>query len=819
MKTRNRLLALIVVLAIVAISVTTIATAVLYKAAFRQQQQRLVELVGVRATAIEADARDKKTHLPAISAEDLSALVLEEARDVNTNYMGLGASGEFMLARREGESIVYLFRSRYRGAGNATQASPTIPWSSLLGEPMRLALSGRTGTSVGKDYLGVSVLAAYRPVASMNLGIVAKINLAEVRAPFLRAAAIAGGAAIVLVAAGALLLLNITRPIIEHGEHRELVFRSLFTAMNEGVATHQLVRNSDGTPVDYVITNVNPRYEAILGIERSQVIGRKSTQIYGTPEAPYLAEFAAVATTGRGMTFDTFFAPMAKHFHVSVVSFGRDTFATIFSDITESRRLRQERDGLFNLSLDLLCVASLDGRFRQVNPAFMGTLGWSETELLDSSWLDLVHPNDHETTVRAQSELAAGRPVHNLENRYRCKDGMYRWLSWNSMPLVSEDCVFCVVRDVTDLRRAEDALRKSNEWTSSILESISDAFLTLDDRLTVTYFNKAAAQLLHCDPRDILGRAFVDALPDLADSVLERHCRDALRSREFAAFETNIGREADTEWCDVRIYPCESGIAVYFQVTTERRRALDALAAYARELEQKNAEMEQFVYTVSHDLKSPLVTIQGFAGHIRDDAAAGRTDRLPRFVEHVQNAATRMRQLIDDLLDLSRIGRVMEPHRPIAVTPLVTRLVSELDSQLRQGNITVRVQPDMPAVTADPTRLLQIFQNLLVNAVEHGATATAPAIDVGAVMGDSEIRFFVRDNGPGVASEHQSRIFEIFQRLDARSAGTGVGLAIVKRAAELHGGRAWVESPAGEGATFWVAFPKSRLAAVEPAPA
>lgn len=246
----------------------------------------------------------------------------------------------------------------------------------------------------------------------------------------------------------------------------------------------------------------------------------------------------------------------------------------------------------------------------------------------------------------------------------------------------------------------------------------------------------------------------------------------------------------------------------------ERKRAQDALEKANAELRRKNVEMEQFVYTASHDLKSPLVTFLGFINYIKQDSKAGRYDRLAEFAGFIERAAHRMRNIIDDLLRLSRAGRVTGEPRPVEVASVVRAIVEEMGPQLVEKGATVEVDPQMPVLCSDPQRIWEVFQNLLVNALQYGCDGPAPVIEVGAVIEPPEVRYFVRDNGSGIASEYHDKIFGLFQRIDQRGDGTGVGLAIVRRIAEVHGGRAWVESAPGSGSTFWIAFP-SRLIVTE----
>ncbi len=216
------------------------------------------------------------------------------------------------------------------------------------------------------------------------------------------------------------------------------------------------------------------------------------------------------------------------------------------------------------------------------------------------------------------------------------------------------------------------------------------------------------------------------------------------------------------------------------------------------ELEAKNAELERFTYTVSHDLKSPLVTIKGFLGLLEKDALAGDHDRMRSDIERIKNAAATMNRLLDELLELSRVGRQINPSEDVALGEVARLAVELLAVEIEDRGVEVEITPDLPVVTGDRIRLLEVFQNLLANAVKFMGGESAPRIEIGVRRDDDPQIIFISDNGIGIDPRYQEKIFGLFERLDGQVEGTGVGLALVKRIVELHGGRIWIESP-GEG--------------------
>ncbi|NWG34652.1 MAG: GAF domain-containing protein [Chloroflexi bacterium] len=226
------------------------------------------------------------------------------------------------------------------------------------------------------------------------------------------------------------------------------------------------------------------------------------------------------------------------------------------------------------------------------------------------------------------------------------------------------------------------------------------------------------------------------------------------------------------------------------------------------ELEAKNAELERFTYTVSHDLKSPLFTIRGFLGYLEEDALAGNRERLQSDIRRITDATNKMQQLLNDLLELSRIGRLMNEPVEICFDDLAREAVELVHGRIMERGVAVHIDAGMPVVRGDKPRLIEVLQNLVDNAAKFMGDQPHPRVEIGCDgPRNGQWVFHVRDNGIGIAPEHHERIFGLFNKLDVKGEGTGIGLSLVKRIVEVHGGRIWVESEAGQGATFYFTLP------------
>jgi signal transduction histidine kinase len=221
------------------------------------------------------------------------------------------------------------------------------------------------------------------------------------------------------------------------------------------------------------------------------------------------------------------------------------------------------------------------------------------------------------------------------------------------------------------------------------------------------------------------------------------------------------------------------------------------------ELESKNAELERYTYTVSHDLKSPLITIKGFLGMLEKDIIKGDTERINKDMSHIHNAALKMNQLLDELLELSRVGKVVGTKKEVSLRDLANEALDLVGGQIEKQEVQVEIAPDLPVVYVDRRRLVEVFQNLIDNAVKHMDKQTELHIEIGVRQENGEDVYYVRDNGIGIEPRYHENVFGIFNKLDQTSDGTGIGLAIVKRIIEVHNGRIWIESEGeGKGTTF-----------------
>jgi|GEM_PF-3892281 len=467
------------------------------------------------------------------------------------------------------------------------------------------------------------------------------------------------------------------------------------------------------------------------------------------------------------------------------------------------------------------------------SPEFKAQLGYGPEAPWDSydDWERLLHPDDVPAALQILHDYFDGNlPEYESTFRLRHRDGSYRWILSKGKLYHDDDGkpvrMIGVHVDVTDYRTITEALRAGEQRLRKIIDTVPHMISIRDQEGRFVLANQALATAFGVSLDELTvngtGQVPTDRFPlhPTQQHVIETGTGRTCEEEPFTDAE---GRQRVLSSINVPFVDpsldARCALTVSVDITDRIRDQLELtqlavrLSEANREWQLKNRELEQFVYTVSHDLKAPLVTCRGFVGLLREDLADGKMDDVNDSLERIQNATQRMQLLIEDLLQFSRIGRICSEPEQIDMVALLKDLQADLTVQLQQADAQLEIAPDLPPCHADRRRMIEVFENLIVNAIDYGCPEPGAVIQVGGQTGPpGEVRYFVRDSGPGIAPEYQERIFGLFNRLQTDRKGTGVGLAIVAKIAQIHGGRAWVESRPGQGATFWLSLPDNRLA-------
>ena len=488
--------------------------------------------------------------------------------------------------------------------------------------------------------------------------------------------------------------------------------------------------------------------------------------------------------------------------------------------VTERRQaesaLRESEEkyrAIFENAIDGIFQSSPEERFLKINPAMANMYGFESPEAMICEVTDIatqliVEPRQRDELAR---RLAAGEQVAGFEMLNYRRDRSTFWISMNIQAVrdAGGNILYYegTLEDITKRKQALEAIIASEEKYRSLVENREIIIMTIDLEEKLQFMNHTAEGY---SLEQVLGSSIHDFISPESQSMVKRKFRNVIENKKAEAYELQgPGAHGPQTWYSTNVSPIFAdgkvvGLTLLTMDITERKQAEAEQARLIAELESKNAELTRFVYTVSHDLKSPLVTINGYLGYIEEDARSGNLKRLMRDTRRIQDATNKMHALLTELLELSRIGRVMNAAEDVPFADIVKDALEITRGQLESRRVTIRIQPDLPTIHGDRQRLIEVLQNLLDNAAKYMGAQPEPQIEIGQYGEvDGKSIFFVKDNGIGIAPEYHERVFGLFNKLDPASEGTGVGLALVKRIVEFHGGRIWVESELGKGSTFY----------------
>lgn len=811
---RGVILTLIMVLSISAAGGSTLV--LLYRVAFEKQRERLMEMVQSQARLMEAVARFDAVH----STEYPGGAKAASLQQITSGLSHFRGVGEFTLGRREGDAIVFLLRQR---AWDRYQPSP-IAFDSGLAEPMREALSGHAGTLIGRDYRGVQVLAAFEPVPILNLGVVAKVDIAEIRAPFIDAAVTSGAVGLVIVALGVSGFFAVGNPLVRQMVERERWFGAIVQQAGVGIA---LIDSASGTHV-----NANARYCEIAGLD-ADTLYRTSLESLLSPVGTDAAEQAGGQATDplapvRQGTVDVVtvegrcWRRDGKGGWVKLTACAADKtdgepgyIIAVLDDITERRQAEEIVNRFFEQPLTLHLIAGLDGTILRANRGWERALARPSASLEGRPFFELVHPDDLESTREEMARLARGDVTFYFENRYRHANGAYRWVAWSALASVEDGRVYAVGADITDRKRTEESLKQSEDRFQWFLSEVDDV-VWLSDASQLEFISDACERIYGL-PKDVFFRdseAWRKAIhPEDREAVLAELMRVDNRGRLRQEYRI-VRPDGTVRWLDDRKHfdrDDQGHILRMGGVATDvtDRKALEAaLAEKTTVLERSNMDLQQFAYIASHDLREPLRMVGSFM-QLLERNYGDRLDGTAReYIDFAVKGARRMDALIHDLLFYSRVQTHGQDFAVVDTEALVREALENLAPLLQDSGGTVDVAP-LPPILADGPQIIQLFQNLIGNGLKYRAPDRPIVVRVSATVAGRLATVRVQDNGIGIEPQHSEVIFQIFQRLHAQEAygGTGIGLAVCKRIVERHNGRIWVESEPGQGSTFCFTVP------------
>jgi PAS domain S-box-containing protein len=494
----------------------------------------------------------------------------------------------------------------------------------------------------------------------------------------------------------------------------------------------------------------------------------------------------------------------------------------VVRDVRESRRA-DEAMGLLaaivDSSQDAIIAKSLDGVILYWNTGAELLYGYSPDEAVGKNVSILIPEGMLDETTGLLGRIARGEAVEHFETARVRKDGSRVEVSLTLSPVRDRHgtvmAASVIARDVTERHRIEASIAANEAKFRGLLESAPDAMVIVDTAGQIVLVNHGAEELFGFRPDDLIGQPIELLLPRSTRARHVRH-RSAFLS-DPRARPMGVGLELSAVRADGSELPVEVSLSPLDTAEgplvsaairdISGRQEVGRRLARAADLERSNADLEAFAYMASHDLQEPLRKVTQFCQLLKQEYG-GRHEMADTYMDFAIDGASRMQQLINDLLELSRVGLSDVAREWVDMRVVVTKALEILREPLEETGAAVEIG-DMPRVFAAPSGLVQLYQNLVGNALKFRDPARVPVIRIGGERNSGEWRFWVTDNGIGLEPRHANRIFEAFRRLHDRSQypGTGIGLAICRRIVERHGGRIWVESQPGASSTFYWTIP------------
>ena len=442
-----------------------------------------------------------------------------------------------------------------------------------------------------------------------------------------------------------------------------------------------------------------------------------------------------------------------------------------------------------------------NGFIRQSNQTFAEMVGWESADLAGRSLAAFIDASD-QAVFRGRFKSFFNSPDgKSLDLSLQDRSGRrlaarvtarrdapaFPW----RQPSGDEPLLLVIVSDITERKQAEEELQR----LSLVAAHTTNAVFITDAEGRIEWVNPAFVRASGFSLAEVAGQDVCAVLRGAeTDPAAVGAIRAALAAGQGYEGELLSGhRDGSSFWIHLLLDPVQDAggrvtrfIGVQNDITARRLARL--------ELQEKNTELERFIYLVSHDLKSPLVTIKAFLGYLEQDLARADTARIAQDMAYMRSAADRMGQLLEELLDLSRVGRVARPPVRVGFQELAEEALRLTAGGIAERGVNVRLVETALTLVGDRARLLEIWQNLIENAVKYMGDQAVPDLEIGVERRGWEWVFYLRDNGMGIEPCYQEKVFGLFEKLDPKSEGTGLGLALVKRIVELYRGQIWLES-------------------------
>ena len=834
MTERRRIFLLIAIMTLSSLIIAGITMSLLYNTAIDEQKNRMTVMAQSMTRMIESVARFDMIYsgdYPNGSYEATLSQIVGAYKD----YKGFGKTGEFVLAKRREDKILYLLGHKQYESGSLNSD-----------EAMQRALSGLSGVMIGLDYRGKRVLAAYEPLTVLNLGIVTKIDMDEIKEPFMRAGRIASIVTFLLMIFCPFLFIRITEPLVSQlenqterleGMNRDLEqeikeCREIEEKLNNQMKFSESLLNAVPCPIFYKdrsgkYTGCNADFETFIGKSQEDIIGKTVYDIATAEIAVKYEEEDLELFRNPGKQVYEWKVKNAEG-SVKDVIFSKATFTNVggeiagligvildVSDIKAAEAALRESEKNFRTFFDtidhLLFVLDSRGNILKINLSVTKRLGFDKAELIGKNVL-MIHPEERrEEAARILADMFAGKEK-TCSVPLISKDGHYIPVeTWRFKGTWSgEEALFGVSKDISEIKASEEKYRV-------LVEQQEDVICRWLPDTTLTFVNGSYCRFFGKTSEELVNTKWLFFIPESSREEVKRFCESLTVNPKTYSYEhESVNAQGETRWQSWIDTPIISdGKVSEFQSVgrdiTERKKMETELRKAKEIAEAANRAKSEFLAMMSHEIRTPMNGVIGLADLL---IATKLTDIQRDYLEKLRYSAYSLLDVINEILDISKIeaDKLELENIEFDLSDIIEKTAMIMTHRCSEKGITLitEIEPDIPKIfVGDPVRIRQIILNLLGNAVkftEKGEIEISAKCEVRSEKCDLIIS--VKDTGIGIPADKLSKIFESFTQADdfitRKYGGTGLGLTISKRLAEMMGGGIRVESSPGKGTCFYV---------------
>jgi PAS domain S-box-containing protein len=618
-------------------------------------------------------------------------------------------------------------------------------------------------------------------------------------------------------------------------------YRTSLLSLREAYFLAEILYDADGNPSNYRYLETNPSFERMVGLPRNLILNRRRDEVVPRPSPFWLDVFRQVALSGIPSYCSFFSETLNSYYEVFAFRPAADRYAVLLTDITARRKADEAlRDSeallrtfieqvpaslaMFDLEMNYLCASRrwiegyhLDGR------DLVGRCAYEVSPEVPAEWRE------------AHRRGLSGEVVTSDGERFTLSDGSEHWESWKVCPWYHGSGaiggIVIMSEDISVLKESEEKLRKSEQRYRDIVENQPEYVDRFLPGGILTFVNNSLAALTGKKPEELLGLSFFPFLHADDRDMVARTIESLSADNPTAVQENRIAFSDGIHWMQWKycVLTDTDGNILEYQATgrdvTERKRMQDELLRQQKALQALNELLEQrvqertaeleaaisaqesFSYSVSHDLRAPLRHINSFSAMLMEDHGETLSPQAREYLDRICAASSRMGELIDHLLELSRVTRARIEPAAVNLSDLATAALRTYQ-KVEPGRPTeVEVEPGV-TVLGDPSLLRQLLENLLENAWKYTSRAENPRIRFGKTTVVGQEACFVSDNGAGFDMSYAQKLFHPFERLHGNEFdGVGIGLATAQRIIQRHGGTIWGEGAVDQGATFYFTLP------------